>query len=48
MTKKKHKHEDTSISLRPLSFEEAIKELAKAPKQKGSQAVSRVSRSCSS
>ena len=32
------KHEDTSVSLHPLSFEEAIHELVNAPKQKDSQA----------
>ena len=32
------KHQDTSISLHPLSFEEAIEELASPPKRKDSQA----------
>lgn len=32
------KHEDTTISLHPLSFEEAIKELATPTKRKDSQA----------
>ena len=31
-------HQDTSISLHPLSFEDAIKALAKSPKREGSQA----------
>ena len=38
MTRKKKRHEDTSISLHPLSFEEAMKELARTPKQKDSEA----------
>jgi len=36
MNKKKRKNKDTSISLHPLSFEEAMKELTQAPKQKDS------------
>jgi hypothetical protein len=32
------KHKDTSISLHPLSFEEKMKELAQAPKQKDFEA----------
>lgn len=32
MTAKKRKHEDTSVSLHPLAFEEAVKKLADAPK----------------
>ena len=35
---KKKKHEDTTISLQPLTFEEAIKELAKTPKRGDPQA----------
>lgn len=31
------KHEDTSVSLDPLSFEEAIRELAKSPKREDSE-----------
>jgi len=38
MPKKERQHEDTSVSLHPLSFEEAIAKLAKAPKNKSSQA----------
>jgi hypothetical protein len=33
-----NKHEDTSVSLHPLSFEQAIKKLAQ-PKREGSQAA---------
>jgi type II secretory pathway component PulM len=32
------KHEDTKVSLHPLSFEEAIKELARTPKHRDLQA----------
>ena len=32
------KYEDTTITLKPLTFEEAIRELAKTPKHKDSQA----------
>ncbi len=35
---KQVKHEDTSISLHPLSFEEAIKKLSQTPKRVDSQA----------
>ena len=35
---KQVKHEDTSISLQPLSFEEAIKTLAQSPKHEDSPA----------
>ena len=38
MTRDRRKHEDTSVSLHPLSFDEAIRKLAKAPKRGGSQA----------
>ncbi len=38
MKKKHQKHEDTSISLSPLTFDEAIEKLANAPKQTDSQA----------
>ncbi len=31
------KHQDTKISLHPLSFEEAIKELSKTPKREDSE-----------
>ena len=34
----KKKHEDTTVWLHPLSFEEAIAALAQAPKRKDSQA----------
>ena len=37
MTKKKH--EDTKVSLHPLSFEEAIQALSHSPKRKDSEAV---------
>lgn len=37
MQKDKNKHEDTTISLHPLSFEKAIETLAQSPKHKGSQ-----------
>jgi hypothetical protein len=37
MTRDRRKHQDTSVSLHPLSFEEAIRRLAQ-PKRKGSQA----------
>ena len=37
MDDKKKKHDDTSISLRPLSFEEAIRTLANTPKQTDSE-----------
>lgn len=33
----KKKHDDTSISLHPLPFEEAIKELAQTPKHGDSE-----------
>jgi len=36
MTERKKK--DTSVSLHPLSFEEAIEALAKTPKREGSEA----------
>jgi hypothetical protein len=32
------RHKDTTISLKPLTFEEAMRELAKTPKHKDSQA----------
>ena len=35
---KKRSHEDTSVSLHPLSFEDAIAALANSPKQTDSQA----------
>ena len=38
MAKKQH---DTTISLHPLSFEQAIQDLANSPRQKGSQAGAR-------
>ncbi len=38
MAKPKRTHEDTSISLSPLTFEEAIAKLAQSPKQTGSEA----------
>ncbi len=31
MTRKRRRHQDTSISLHPLPFDEAIKELANTP-----------------
>jgi len=34
---KKQNHKDTTLSLHPLSFEEAIKELAQSSKHKDSQ-----------
>jgi hypothetical protein len=39
MDSKKRKHNDTKVSLHPLSFEEAIKELATPFKRKDSQVV---------
>ena len=38
MSKRSKKHDDTSVSLHPLSFEEAMHELANAPKHEDSQA----------
>ncbi len=35
----KRSHKDTSVSLYPLTFEEAIWELAHAPKREDSQAA---------
>ena len=32
------KHDDTTVSLHPLTFEEAIRELANSPKHKDSKA----------
>ena len=37
MACEKHGHEDTTVSLRPLSFEEAMKELSSIPKREGPQ-----------
>jgi hypothetical protein len=38
MASRKKKHKDTTITLKPLTFEEVIRELARTPKQKDSQA----------
>lgn len=38
MARNKQKHEDTSVSLWPLTFEESIAMLAQAPKQTDSPA----------
>jgi hypothetical protein len=35
MSRKKSKHEDTTTSLHPLTFEEAIPALTRAPNRKG-------------
>lgn len=37
---KKRKHEDTTVSLHPLTFDEAVTELVKSPKRKVSRADS--------
>ena len=38
MDKKRRKHDDTKVSLHPMTFEEAITKLAQTPKRKDSKA----------